>query len=223
MAEPAYVRIAGDLARRIRAGELPPGTQLRSLDDLAKMNKVSRIVARQAIELLVGLGLVRTVRRKGAFVVDEPNLVRVSPERQFEDPEVTYQNETTEEVLVDREARATTADAELSEALGVDIGTRIVHVVTRASIGDRPVSISDSYQPEGVEGTGSAAFLEETVSDALPVSDHAEWLGLSPSELVKSVYQRFLADDDRVIMVSSISYPRDRYSALRFRMALNPR
>ncbi|WP_280217079.1 GntR family transcriptional regulator [Nocardia neocaledoniensis] len=223
MAEPAYVRIAGELARRIRAGELPPGTQLRSLDDLAKMNKVSRIVARQAIELLVGQGLVRTIRRKGAFVVDEPNLVRVSPERQFEDPEVTYQNETTEEVLVDREARAIAADAQLSEALGVDVGAPIVHVVTKASVGDRPVSISDSYQPEGVGGTDSAAFLEETVSDALPVPTHAEWLGLSSAELVKSVYQRFLTSDEQVIMVSSISYPRDRYSALRFRMALDPR
>ncbi|WP_410875275.1 GntR family transcriptional regulator [Nocardia sp. A7] len=220
MAEPAYVKIAGDLARQIRNGEIPPGSQLPSLDDLAEINGVSRIVARQVFELLVSQGLVRTVRRKGAFVVDKPNLIRVSPERQYEDPEVTFRNEAVEEVEVARDTETLAADVPLSEELGVEVGSDVVHVTTRASIGGRPVSISESYQPAGVEGTESAAFLEETLSDVVPRPDHAEWLQLSPADVVKSVYQRFLGPSDDVVMVSTISYPRDRYSAMRFRMAL---
>lgn len=220
MAEPAYVKIAGELARKIRSGELPPGSQLRSLDDLAKLHKVSRIVARQVIDLLVSQGLVRTVRRKGAFVVDQPNLIRVSPERQFEDPEVTYRNEAAEEVDIERDSHVVNADAALAEALGVEAGVDVVHVTTRATVGGRPVSISDSFQPVGVEGTDSAVVLEETVSDAVPSEEHAKWLELSPGDFAREVHQRFLGADDEVVMVCTVSYPRDRYAAMKFRMAI---
>jgi GntR family transcriptional regulator len=49
---------------------------------MVERHAVSDIVARKAIELLQSQGLVRSVRRRGNFVADRPNLVRVSPERQ---------------------------------------------------------------------------------------------------------------------------------------------
>jgi len=90
MAEPAYVEIAATYARRIRSGQLPPGSQLPSYAEIADQSGVSDIVVRKAIELLQTQGLVRSVRRRGVFVADHPNLVRVSPERQMEDPEATF-------------------------------------------------------------------------------------------------------------------------------------
>ena len=84
MTQPAYVTIAGSYARAIRTGELPPGVQLPSLAEIAERHGVSDIVARKAIDLLQSQGLVRSVRRRGNFVADRPNLVRVSPERQQE-------------------------------------------------------------------------------------------------------------------------------------------
>ncbi|GIH93921.1 GntR family transcriptional regulator [Planobispora siamensis] len=220
MPEPAYVRIAGEYARRIRAGELPPGVQLPSYAEIAQQNGVSDIVVRKAIELLQSQGLVRSVRRRGIFVADRPNLVRVSPERQMESAERTFQNETDRDIRVERETEQIPATSELAEALGLAEGELITHVITRASEDGRPISISDTYHPVDVADVSGADFLEETVSDQLPTSLHAEWLRTTPGDLVKTVQQRFLSTDDRIIMISNVSYPRDRYDAFVFRMAL---
>lgn len=220
MSEPAYVRIAGEYARRIRGGEFPPGIQLPSYAEIAQQNDVSDIVVRKALELLQSQGLVRSVRRRGIFVSDRPNLVRVSPERQMESAERSFQNESVRDIQVGRETEQIAATSELAEALGLPEGEQIAHVVTRATEDGRPISISDTYHPLDVTDVSAADFLEETVSDRLPTPAHAEWLRTTPGDLVKTVHQRFLAAGDRVIMISDVSYPRDRYDAFVFRMAL---
>nr|WP_221492984.1 GntR family transcriptional regulator [Actinomadura coerulea] len=218
--EPAYVRIAGEYARRIRGGDLPPGTQLPSYSEIAQQNGVSDIVVRKALELLQSQGLVRSVRRRGIFVADRPNLVRVSPERQLESAERSFQNESDQQIQVEREVRQIPATTELAEALDIPAGQEINHVTTRAAENGRPISISDTYHPLDVADASDTAFLEETLSDQLPTATHADWLRTPPGDLVKTVRQRFLSADDRVIMISDVSYPRDRYEAFVFRMPL---
>ncbi|MEW2353046.1 GntR family transcriptional regulator [Spirillospora sp. NPDC029432] len=220
MTEPAYVRIASEYARRIRGGELPPGVQLPSYAEIAQQNGVSDIVVRKALELLQSQGLVRSVRRRGIFVADRPNLVRVSPERQMETAERSFQNETDRQIQVERETTQVPATGELAENLAIPAGQEISHVITRATEDGRPISISDTYQPSDITGISEAVFLEETISDQLPTAAHADWLRTTPGDLVKTVHQRFLSADDRVIMISKVSYPRDRYDAFVFRMAL---
>lgn len=220
MAEPAYVAIAGTFAQRIRSGELPPSIQLPSYAEIAQKHEVSEIVARKAIELLLSQGLVRSVRRRGIFVADHPNLVRVSPERQRETPEITFGHESSRDVRVDRETEQVGASDHLAEAFSLATGDMITHVITRASEDHQPISISDTYQPIDVSDVSGATYLEETIADRLPGPVHAEWLHTTPGELVKTVHQRFLAADGRLIMMSDVSYPRDRYDAFLFRMVL---
>lgn len=222
MSEPAYVAVAGKYARRIRGGALPPGTQLPSYAELAQQNGVSDIVVRKAIELLQGQGLVRSVRRRGIFVTDRPTLVRVSPERQMEDPEVTFKNESDRDISVERETQQVPATDELAGFLGLSSGEEITHIITRVTEDGRPISISDSFQPLDVVGTSEAAVLEETVADRLPTATHAEWLRTTSGDLVKQVHQRYFTANGRLIMLSDTSYPRDRYDAFMFRMVLNP-
>lgn len=223
MTEPAYVRIAGEYAQRIRKGELPAGMQLPSYAEIAQQNDVSDIVVRKALELLQSQGLVRSVRRRGVFVADRPNLVRVSPERQMETAERSFQNESDGDVQVARETTQTPANNEVAEALGLTTGELITHVVTRTTEAGRPVSISDTYHLADVADISEAAFLEETLSDQLPTPLHADWLRTTPGDLVKTVHQRFASADGRVIMISDVSYPRNRYDAFVFRMALKDR
>lgn len=222
MTEPAYVSIAGEYARRIRGGELPPGTQLPSYAEIAKQHGVSDIVVRKVIELLRSQGLVRPVRRRGIFVADRPNLIRISPERQMQDPEVTFGTESERPIYIDRETAQIPATDELAEIFGLSPGDELTHVITRVSEGGRPISISDTYQPLGITGTSSTTVLEETLTDELPTPTHAEWLRTPPGDLVKAIHQQFFAADDRVIMVSNVSYPQDRYDAFVFRMRLTP-
>jgi GntR family transcriptional regulator len=222
MTEPAYVSIAGEYARRIRSGELPPAMQLPSHAEIAKQHGVSDIVVRKAIELLRSQGLVRPVRRRGIFVADRPNLVRISPERQMQDPEVTFGTESEQEVTVERESAQVGATDDLAEAFGVMPGDDLTHVVTRVSESGRPISISDTYQPVGISSIADAVILEETLSDQIPAATHAEWLRTPSGDLVKSISQKFFTADDRVVMVSSVSYAQDRYDAFVFRMKVGP-
>ncbi|WP_330182678.1 GntR family transcriptional regulator [Nocardia sp. NBC_01503] len=222
MPEPAYVAIAGKYARQIRTGALPPGTRLPSYAEIAERNGVSQIVIRHAVKLLLNQGLVRTVERRGTFVADRLDLVRSAPQRQMASPEPSFDQETDREVRFERSSKRMTATERLAEALGLDPGAEITHVVTRTSEDGRPISIADSYQPLGIEGTAGAAFLEETIADEIPAETHAAWLNTPPGDLVKSVRQRFLGRDNSVVMVCDLSFPLDRYSAFMFRMNLDP-
>ncbi|MEV7014105.1 GntR family transcriptional regulator [Streptosporangium sp. NPDC051022] len=220
MTEPAYVRIAGHYARRIRTGDLRPGTQLPSYAEIAQQNSVSDIVVRKAIELLQSQGLVRSVRRRGNFVADRPTLARISPERQMESAETTFRNESDHDVQVQRDTARVPAGEDLAEVFGIAADDEVLHTVTRATEDGRPISISDTYQPLDIADISSAEFLEETLCDKLPTSAHAAWLNTTPGDLVKTVRQQFLTADRRTIMVSEIAYPRDRYDEYVFRMSL---
>jgi GntR family transcriptional regulator len=222
MPEPAYVTIAGTYARLIRSGELAAGTQLPSYADIVQRHGVSDIVARKAIELLQSQGLVRSVRRRGIFVADRPNLVRVSPERQRETAEATFRNESDRDIHVERETEQIPAVEDLADAFGLATGEMVIHVVTRVTEDRQPVSISDTYQPLDVADVSDATHLEETVADRLPTPAHADWLRTTPGDLVKTVHQRFFAADGRLIMRSDVSYPQHRYDAFLFRMTLRP-
>ena len=221
MADPAYVSIAGEYARQIRSGELPARIQLPSYAEIAERHGVSDIVVRKALDLLQGQGLIRKVRRRGIFVADRPNLVRISPERQMESAETTFGNESSEQIDVDRTSELIGATEELAEIFNVSVGDDITHVITRASEGGRPISISDTYQPPNVMGIAEAAVLKEKIADRLPTPVHAEWLNTPSGDLVKTIHQRFTAADGRVVMISDISYPWNRYDAFVFRMPLS--
>lgn len=222
MAEPAYVSIAGEYARRIRSGQLPAGIQLPSYAEIAEQHGVSDIVVRKAMEILNSQGLVKSIRRRGVFVAERPNLVRISPERQMESAEKSFSNESHQSVQVERETSEISATEALAETFGISTGTKLTHVVTRASEGNKPISISDTYQPQRISGIADAIALEETIADRIPTITHREWLRTAPGDLVKTVHQQFIRADGQIIMISDISYPRDRYDAFIFRMSLNP-
>jgi GntR family transcriptional regulator len=220
MTAPAYVSIAGEYARQIRSGRLLPRTQLPTYVEIAKRHGVSDIVARNVVKLLARQGLVRSVERRGVFVADRPNLVRTSPERQLEKPEQTFEHESELEIHVERETEQVQPTGELAELFGISSDTEVTHTITRASEGGRPVSISDTYQPQNVDGISDAIHLEETIADRIPAETHADFLRTQPGDLVKTVNQRFIDANDRVIMISDVSYPHDRYDAFVFRMTL---
>ena len=220
MNEAAYVSLAGEFADQIRNGRLRAGTQLPSYAEISKTHKVSDIVVRKAIDLLELQGLVRRVQRRGVFVADRTNLIRVSPERQMETAEDTFKHESDLDVVVERESSEVPASDELKQVFGLAEGSSVTRTVTRATEAGKPVSISETYQPIGVDGISDAAYLEETVSLRIPTPDHAAWLGTSTGELVKKVAQKFSTADNRTVMVSDISYPKDRYDAFVFRMDL---
>lgn len=65
-----YVAMADHIERRIRAGQLPPGSRLPAERDLAEEYGVALGTTRRATQVLRDRGLVVTVPVKGTFVVD---------------------------------------------------------------------------------------------------------------------------------------------------------
>lgn len=221
MAEPKYSQIANKFAREIRSGAIAPKTWLPSYAEIAADNAVSEIVVRRAVDQLHRWGLVRKIERRGTFVMERPNLTRLAPERQMESPETTFGNESDQPVSVEREIERIPATNELADDFGIDVGDELTHVVTRATEGGQPISISDTYRLPDLENP-EPAFLVESLAEQVPTELHAAWLNTSVGDPVITIHQRFLDEDDRVLMISDVSYPRDRYQAFSFRMAMFP-
>jgi GntR family transcriptional regulator len=217
---PKYMEIAGDIRQKIKTREWGPGHEVPSAATLCDQYAVSMSVAKHALDLLKSEGNVYGVFGVGTFVADRPALVRVSPERQLQSAEVTFDNEAEQKVEVRRVTERITAPADVAEAFGIVTGEQVTYTLTRTSEGGQPISISDTYQPLGVEGISGAITLEETLGQQVPSVRHAEWLGTSPGEQVRTVRQRFLKEDDQAIMISDVSYPIDRYETFVFRMAI---
>ncbi|MBN1671393.1 MAG: GntR family transcriptional regulator [Kiritimatiellae bacterium] len=67
---PAYVRLEGEVRRRIETGELGPGAQLPIERDLCRQHGVSRSTVRKALGLLAADGLILPIAGRGTFVTD---------------------------------------------------------------------------------------------------------------------------------------------------------
>ncbi|MFF4571315.1 GntR family transcriptional regulator [Streptomyces sp. NPDC001410] len=79
--QPPSRRIAGDLRRRIEAGELCAGDKLPSERALAEQYGAARNTAREAIRLLAEQGLVTAKHGKGVFVREPRKLFRLGSDR----------------------------------------------------------------------------------------------------------------------------------------------
>lgn len=65
-----YLQLASLLRHRIAHGELPPGTQLPTVVELAAQYRLARITVRQAYAVLSSEGLVHSQRGRGTFVTE---------------------------------------------------------------------------------------------------------------------------------------------------------
>src|SRR5512132_2597013 len=65
---PLYRQIADHLRADIREGRYPEGTPLPSESQLAEMYDVTRMTARQAVDVLKNEGLIRSEHGRGGFV-----------------------------------------------------------------------------------------------------------------------------------------------------------
>ncbi|WP_197424849.1 GntR family transcriptional regulator [Bordetella sp. N] len=76
---PRYVVLADQLRKRIGGGEWPAGQALPSLQQLADAFGVARLTARQAVQLLVGEGLLTSHRGQGTYVTEAALPIRTAP------------------------------------------------------------------------------------------------------------------------------------------------
>lgn len=71
---PLYLQVIEQVRRRVAVGDLPPGTELPSIRELAAALKVSAITIKRAYMELERDGVISTRQGKGSVVSEQPGL-----------------------------------------------------------------------------------------------------------------------------------------------------
>ncbi len=144
---PLYYQVMRDLKEQIVSGKLTSGQQLPSEAQLTQRFHVSRVVVRQALQILDEQGLISRVRGKGTYVsprVAEDATPRISGS--LEDlihmgPEVSIK-------VV--EFRLVKADGNLADIFACDATTDLFHVQRVRLVHDKPLAVLVNHVPYDV-------------------------------------------------------------------------
>jgi GntR family transcriptional regulator len=175
MADPMYRQIADDLRQEIESGQIQPGQQLQTELELRERFNASRNTVRDAIKLLITLGLVETKPGQGTFVVEkidpfvtalsgDPETGRGSDEETRYRSEVGQQNRTADTSAVQVEIQL--SSDEIARALKIKKGAEVISRHERRFIDGIPWSMQTSYYPlefvdRGADRLRSASNIDE--------------------------------------------------------------
>jgi GntR family transcriptional regulator len=186
MAQPLYLQIADELEDQIKSGDLSPGSQLPTEDDLRDRYRASRNTVRDAIKRLVDQGLVETKPGQGTFVT-KPQTPFVTVLTAYPKVSVgegaTYLDDVSAE---DREASTsvpqvelqTTAPAEVTRRLRVPKATQLISRHQKRYIDNLPWSLQTSFYPMEFAGDAPRLLLSEDITEGA-VSYLRETIGLT--------------------------------------------
>lgn len=160
-------RIADHLRAQIETGQLKPGEQLPTIDELVASYKCSAGPVRSAIELLKQQGLVVTRQGRGTFVRERPKArldgINRYSRKVWGSGTLILTGEAAQQGLVAdqllREIGDVPAPAAVAERLGIEPGTPVLVRRRTTVIEDRPNQLADSYYPLDV--AADAAMLRE--------------------------------------------------------------
>ena len=225
---PLYRRIQSDLRERLAAGELAPGMQVETEQELMARYGVSRATVRQALAGLVAEGLLEIRRGRGTFVHGAPLEHRLGGFYTFSREIERHGMRPGTRV---RSLRLEPASAMVAEGLGLAEGTPVVALSRIRLADDQPIVSETSYLPAArFKGLEQVDFSEASLYDTLITSfgvrpararetfepvllheDEAEVLGGDPGDPVLNV-ERTTYDADGVIIEFCRSILRaDRY------------
>ncbi len=141
---PLYYQVMRDLKEQISSGKLQPGSRLPSEADLTGRYGVSRVVVRQALQILEEQGLIQRERGRGTFVsqqvIDDAaplltgsleDLIHMSPE-------------TTLHVA---EFRLVKATADLAEVFATAVDADLFFVKRVRLVDEKPLAVLTNYVP----------------------------------------------------------------------------
>lgn len=153
---PLYHRIASDLRRAIDSGELQPGAQLPTEQELAARYDVSRNTVRLALGTLANEGTIASTPGRGTFVRDRVVTTyhaawAEAVDRPASDRADAYHEEVEAQghapAYGDFEMRMVAATNDVAARLHVNEGdTLVVRSIVRYVDGE-PSSLQDSYYP----------------------------------------------------------------------------
>ncbi|MFE4087388.1 MULTISPECIES: GntR family transcriptional regulator [Streptomyces] len=238
--QPAYLRVAGDLRKKIVDGQLPPHTRLPSQARIREEYGVSDTVALEARKVLMAEGLVEGRSGSGTYVRERPVPRRVArsgfrPERGAT-PFRQEQADVGVRGTWESSSEQTGASASIAQRLGIDPGDRVMRTKYLFREAGEPMMLSMSWEPLALTGRtpvmlpeegplGGMGVVERMRAIDVIVDNVTEEVGARPGlaeELVLLggvpghvvlVIQRTYFASGRPVETADVVIPADRYRA----------
>ncbi|MBM9507783.1 GntR family transcriptional regulator [Actinacidiphila acididurans] len=163
--QPAYLRVADDLRRKILDGTLPPHARLPSQARIRSEYGVSDTVALEARKVLMAEGFVEGRSGSGTYVRERPRQRRIlrsgfrptggcTPYRQEQADEGskgTWESRSIQDI----------ASADVAERLGIQPGERVMRTHYLFRIEGEPSMLSTSWEPLEITARTPVMLPEE--------------------------------------------------------------
>ncbi|HWP62481.1 MAG TPA: GntR family transcriptional regulator [Candidatus Binatia bacterium] len=141
---PVYLQIEEELAERIEAGELAPGSRLPTERELSESLGVSRMTVRAALARLVQRGLITRHQGSGTFVAQPKLRQDTSHLRSFFEASLGQGLVPASRLIERAEILAT---RHLAQELDLRVGEPVYKVVRVRSVAGVPVVLETSFFP----------------------------------------------------------------------------
>ncbi|MFJ7177279.1 GntR family transcriptional regulator [Streptomyces massasporeus] len=236
--QPAYLRVAGDLRKKIVDGQLPPHTRLPSQARIRQEYGVSDTVALEARKVLMAEGLVEGRSGSGTYVRERPVPRRISRSgyrptggaTPFRQEQAGGEGRGTWE----SSSEQSEASVAVAERLGIEPGERVMCTRYLYREGGEAMMLSTSWEPLTVTGrtpvmlpeegpVGGMGVVERMRAIDVIVDNVTEEVGARPGlaeELlvlggvpghVVLVIQRTFYASGRPVETADVVVPADRY------------
>ncbi|CAL9462507.1 Mannosyl-D-glycerate transport_metabolism system repressor MngR [Streptomyces sp. enrichment culture] len=236
--QPAYLRVAGDLRKKIVDGLLPPHTRLPSQARIREEYGVSDTVALEARKVLMAEGLVEGRSGSGTYVRERPVPRRIARSgfrpADTATPFRQEQADTTVRGTWESGSEQTEASGPIAERLGIKPGERVMRTKYVYREAGEAMMLSTSWEPLAVTGRtpvmlpeegplGGMGVVERMAAIDVIVDNVTEEVGARPGlaeELlalggvpghVVLVVQRTFYASGRPVETADVVIPADRY------------
>ncbi len=183
---PLYYRVMRSLKEDILAGRFSPEERLPSELELTEIFKVSRVVVRQALQILEDEGLIVRLKGNGTFVAKDATAAEVPVLSGYIEDFLRVGLSTKAKVLQFGIAKAT---PDLATLFHVEEGTKLFYVKRLRLVEGRPFSVIANYLPYDV---GIRVPLVRVQDEPL-MSLIEEYAGI-PVDWASQVFQAISAD-----------------------------
>jgi DNA-binding GntR family transcriptional regulator len=239
--QPAYLRVADDLRRKILDGTLPPHARLPSQARIRTEYGVSDTVALEARKVLMAEGFVEGRSGSGTYVRERPRPRRiVRSGYRPTGPSTSYRQEQADESCKGSwESRSVqeAASLDVAERLRIEPGERVMRTSYVFRTEGEPTLLSTSWEPmaltgrtpvllpeEGpVGGQGVVArmaaidvvvdHMAEEVGARPGLASEAAALGGVPGHVVIEIRRTYFASG-RPVETADVIIPADKYRAV---------
>jgi DNA-binding GntR family transcriptional regulator len=236
--QPAYLRVAGDLRRKIVDGSLPPHTRLPSQARIREQYGVSDTVALEARKVLMAEGLVEGRSGSGTYVRERPVPRRIARSG-YRPPDgaTAFRQEQTDSAVRgtwESNSRQDEAGIAIAERLGIAPGDPVM--CTRYVFRDPcdVLMLSTSWEPLALTGRTPVMLPEEGPLGGMGVvermaaidvvvdnvteevgarpglADELTALGGVPGHVVIDIRRTYFASG-RAVETADVIIPADRY------------